>query len=230
MTDRTLAIGDIHGAHVALETLLDVVQPTMDDTVVVLGDVVDRGPGTKQVVERLMRLRDECNLVFIKGNHEEMMLSALRKEKWTISWSAYGGAEAVASYGGDPNDIPESHLAFLNSGGDYHETDETIFIHANLEPGKSIDQQVSYWLRWTHLDGDERPHSSGKRIVCGHTRQTSGVPAVLDGWVCLDTFACGDGWLTCLDVESDIVHQANQAGETRGPTPLADIAQPFAPQ
>ncbi len=229
MTARTLAIGDIHGAHVALETLLDNVRSSSDDLVVVLGDVVDRGPGTKQVIERLMRLRGECNFVFIKGNHEEMMLEAIRGEKWTTSWLAYGGAEALASYGGEQDDIPEAHLEFLDSGRDFYETDETIFVHANLESGRLLEQQTRDWLRWTHLDGDEQPHPSGKRIVCGHTRLTAGVPAILDGRVCIDTFACGSGWLTCLDVEADLVYQANQAGESRGPIPLDEIAQPFVP-
>ena len=69
MPGRLLAIGDIHGCDTALGVLLDAMSITAEDTLVVLGDVVDRGPGTKQVVDRLIELRDLCQFVFIKGNH-----------------------------------------------------------------------------------------------------------------------------------------------------------------
>jgi serine/threonine protein phosphatase 1 len=123
--------------------------------------------------------------------------------------------------------IRPEHLDFLRRGLGYFEMETTIFVHANLEPGVPLESQRPDWLLWKHLSGSERPHPSGKRVVCGHTAQRHGQPVVLDGWVCLDTFAHGGGRLTCLDVANDTVWQTTQAGETFGPFALSDIARPF---
>lgn len=228
MTARTLAIGDIHGCDVALETLLSNLQPALEDTVVVLGDVVDRGPNSRRCVEMLLDLQESTNLVFILGNHEEMMLDAVEMGSWANSWPQFGGRETIESYGGF-SEIPESHLVFFRTAAEYFETDDAIFVHANLKPGWPLDKQPSDWLRWNHLTGKETPHLSGKWIVCGHTRLKDGVPAILNGWICIDTSASDLGWLTCLDVETLLVHQSNEAGEYRAPVPLAEIAVPFRP-
>ena len=215
MSGRTLAIGDIHGCDVALDKLLRALSISSGDTVVVLGDAVDRGPGSKQAVERLLQLAKECRLVFILGNHEEMLLDALTQEFALQGWLQYGGAATLLSYGGAQEDIPDSHLEFFRSAVSFFETDSDLFIHANLEPGVPLDRQPVEWLRWTHLTGFEFPHPSGKRVVCGHTPQKSGYPLVLPGWTCIDTFACGNGWLTCLDVGTNDFCQANQLGNLR---------------
>jgi serine/threonine protein phosphatase 1 len=215
VSGRTLAIGDIHGCDVALEKLLRALSIASDDTVIVLGDAIDRGPGTKQVVDRLLQLARECRLIFILGNHEEMLLDSLTEEAVVAGWLQFGGAETLLSYGGDPEDIPVEHLDFFRSAVNFLETDREIFIHANLEPGIPLNRQQVEWLRWTHLTGYEEPHPSGKRIVCGHTPQRSGYPLVMPGWACIDTFVCGNGWLTCLDVATNDFCQANQVGNLR---------------
>lgn len=215
MSTRTLAIGDIHGCHVALDVLLGRLDVQADDTVVLVGDVVDSGPGTRQSIERLLDLQQQCRLVFVMGNHEEMMLDALGGGRLTGAWSQFGGQEALASYGGDPAAIPSEHVEFLQSAIDYYDTESEIFVHASLEPGVPLAEQSAEWLRWTRLTGFERRHVSGKRVICGHSPQPSGLPAVLDGWVCLDTWAYNGLYLTCLDVESDAVYQSRQSGEFR---------------
>lgn len=215
MSGRTLAIGDIHGCDVALETLLTILSITSADTVVVLGDAVDRGPGSRQVVERLLALAEDCRLVFVLGNHEQMMLDSLGGRGPVQAWLRYGGMATLSSYDDDPRKIPAAHLDFLRSGLDYWETDRELFIHANLDPNVPLEGQDAEWLRWTHLSGGEIPHPSGKRIVCGHTPQKSGLPLAFPGWTCIDTYACGTGWLTGLDVGSDEYYQANQSGSSR---------------
>jgi serine/threonine protein phosphatase 1 len=215
VAERILAIGDIHGCDVALETLLSRLAPTPRDTVVVLGDLVDRGPGSRQVIERLLALRDQCRLVMILGNHEEMMLDALSRGEWAEDWLRYGGLATIKSYGGNPRNIPVEHLNFLETGVNFLETAGEIFVHANLQPDVPLDGQVADWLRWTHLGGHEQPHPSGQRVICGHTPQRSGTPLEVPGWVCIDTFACGGGWLTGLDVGTNDFIQTNQAGELR---------------
>ncbi len=223
MTERTLAIGDIHGCDVALDTLLSHLAITADDTVVVLGDVVDRGPASSVAIERLLELSHSCRLVFLLGNHEEMMLDALAGGQSQGAWLQYGGRETLQSYGGNPDRIPPDHIDFLGQGLDYWETDREIFIHANLEPGVALDEQSPEWLRWTHLTGFEFPHPSGKRVICGHTAQQTGVPLNNEGWVCIDTWVYGKGWLTCLNLETDEFLQAQQNGTFRSGLTLSDI-------
>ena len=215
MAGRTLAIGDIHGCHIAFDALLSAVSVGPNDTLVVLGDAIDRGPGSKQVIDRLLRLREDCRLIFILGNHEEMMLEGLQSESTASAWLQYGGKATMLSYGGNPRDIPEEHLDFMRTAVPYFETETDLFVHANLEPTLPLSEQPIDLLRWTHLGGYESPHVSGKRAICGHTPQRSGLPLVLPGWVCIDTFVCGGGWLTCLDVATNEYCQSSPSGQLR---------------
>jgi serine/threonine protein phosphatase 1 len=222
---RTIAIGDIHGCQIALEKLLAQLNVSPDETVIVLGDVVDRGPGTKEAVDQLLALEKSCQLIFLMGNHEEMMLEAKGGGSIERAWLRYGGQQTLDSYGGDYGMIPDSHWAFLQAGQKYFETESEIFIHANLEPGVALSDQTADWLRWTRLTGDERPRECGRRVVCGHTNLTIGEPLVMDGWVCIDTWAYGQKYLTALDATNDLIYQASQTGETRGPFPLSNFTE-----
>ena len=224
MPDRTIAIGDIHGCHIALERLLESLKLQAGDTVVVLGDVVDRGPGTKQAIDILLKLQKTCSLMFLLGNHEEMMLQSRDGNRIEQAWLRYGGWETLNSYGGGFGMVPEGHWEFLQAGRNYWDTESEIFIHANLEPGVPLADQTADWLRWTRLTGEETPREDGRRVICGHTNLTQGVPLVIPGWVCIDTWCYGGQYLTALDVTNDLVYQAKQTGETRGPVPLLDIA------
>lgn len=217
MSGRLFAIGDIHGCNTALETLLGQLNLKRADTVVLLGDIVDRGPGTRQVIERLMELQSECQMHFIMGNHEQMLLRALDHTPEMPKWLLYGGREVLESYDIDsgPQAIPEAHLEFLRSARDYYETPTEVFVHGSLEPGLPLSEQNEVWLRWTRFTGQEEPLETGQRVICGHTAQKSGLPLPIRGWVCIDTYAYGDGWLTCLDVQTDEFYQANEQGEFR---------------
>jgi serine/threonine protein phosphatase 1 len=224
MPARTLVIGDIHGCDVALDTLLARLPIGADDTVVLLGDVVSRGPATKQCIDRLLDLKKTCRLIYIRGNHEEMMLDSLQHGKLEQIWLKHGGMQALASYGGGYGSIPPEHIEFLNSSIDLWQTDDEIFVHANLEPAVPLEEQTGEWLRWVRFIGFEEPHSSGKRVICGHTPQPDGAPAVIEGWVCLDTWAYNGSYLSALDTETNIVYQAKQTGEFRE-CPLSEFKQ-----
>ena len=215
MPGRTLAIGDVHGCYRALVTLLGMLTISAADTVIFLGDLVDRGPESKQVVSRALSLRNTCKVVLITGNHEEMMRNAISGQGLFNAWLEVGGQETLDSYGGSIENIPPDHIRFLVSSTPFYETESEIFVHACLEADVSLPNQTSDYLRWKHLGGSEQPHVSGTRIICGHTSQTDGVPLVFNGWVCIDTFPHGGKWLTCLDVDTDRVYQASQNGETR---------------
>ncbi|MES2792630.1 MAG: metallophosphoesterase family protein [Planctomycetota bacterium] len=216
MTGRILALGDIHGCNTALDTLLGQIQLTADDCLVLVGDVVDRGPGTRQVIERLIELRDYCELHFVRGNHEQMLLGVLdgtftREADWLI----HGGREVLDCYEGSLANMPAEHVDFLRSSIDYYETATEVFVHASLEPGVPLTEQHEKWLRWVRYTGRELPLPTGQRVVCGHTPQATGLPARSRGWACIDTYVYGTGWLTGLDVLTDEFFQADQQGRYR---------------
>jgi serine/threonine protein phosphatase 1 len=223
---RTIAIGDIHGCHIALETILEALDPQPADCLVFLGDVIDRGPGTKQCIDQLLALRPCCRVVHLMGNHEEMFLDALTGGQWSQSWLAYGGQEMLHSYGGGIRNIPLAHLDFIRGGKDFFETEREIFVHGNLRPQVPVDQEQSQWLRWARFQPTDQTHVSGKRVICGHTAQPGGRPVGGANYLCLDTCAyCPRGALSALDVATDTLWQATQAGELRDARPLADLLQ-----
>lgn len=211
---RVLAIGDVHGCDAALGALLERVRPATADVVVFLGDLVNRGPNTKAVLDAVLALEECCRVVLVRGNHEETMLRALDGTAWE-QWLAMGGDATLASYGGDLRAVPEAHVRLLKKSRDYWETASTIFVHANLLHEAPLAEQHPLILRWTHLDRGQSWYEPGRRVVCGHTPQPSGFPLVLPGWVCIDTDCQRGGWLTCLDVGSDQVFQANEQGQQR---------------
>lgn len=223
MTGRILAIGDVHGCSQALAALLEAVSIQPNDTVVFLGDVIDRGPESKIVVDRILALGEICSVICLTGNHEEMMRLALAGRGLVNEWLQSGGQATVDSYGGSIDDVPPEHIRFLVTGRQFWQTDSDIFVHACVESAVSLNNQTSDFLRWKHLGGTEPPHVSGKRVICGHTPQRDGIPLVFDGWVCIDTYVHGGKWLSCLDVGSDDVIQASQGGEVRH-FPLAKYA------
>jgi serine/threonine protein phosphatase 1 len=219
---RTLAIGDVHGCSGALRALLNAVQPTPDDLIITLGDYVDRGPDSYGVIDQLLHLHRTHRLVALRGNHEEMMLSARQGMDQLRDWVVCGGRQALASYSplgdaGQLTDVPDEHWHFLEAVcKDWYATDTHIFVHANVYPEVPMDEQPGYMLRWESLDErHSAPHFSGKVMVCGHTQQRSGLPLNLGHAVCIDTWAYGDGWLTCLDVRSGRLWQANRAERVR---------------
>ena len=224
MPERTLAIGDIHGCDVALNSILDQFEPTAEDTVVVIGDIVDRGPGTRQVIERLMEVAQTSRLIGILGNHEQMFLEAYHGGDVLETWIGFGGQAVLDSYGGDFNAIPPEHIEFLLSFRNYWETESEIFVHANLDPDVPLIEQTIECLRWRKLTGTEPPHPSGKRIICGHSPQKTGRPLVRDGWVCIDTAVCRGLYLTGLDVTTNLVYQSDPAGRSRGVKTLDELA------
>lgn len=218
---RTLAIGDIHGHLNALKTLVDLVALKSDDTLVTVGDYVDRGPDSAGVIEWLIRKFDDGQLIPLRGNHDIMMLNALDGGEWHGGWQSYGGVTTLESYrrrGINPevDGLPERHRQFIESDcRKIHVTDNHFFVHANAQHDTPFEDQpdsIVYWEKWF----DPPPHVSGKTMVCGHTAQKSGWPLGIGHAVCIDTRVYGDtGWLTCLNVDTGEVWQARETGENR---------------
>lgn len=218
MKGRTIAIGDIHGYDVALRAILEKICPTQRDTIVTLGDYVDRGPGSREVIENLIDLQNRTNLVTILGNHDEMMLSIwLGSHELFDDWLHYGGAATLASYGVATLDsVPQEHILFLQQCRVFFETDHHLFVHANYEETSPLTEQDTFTLRWESLRQRlPGPHVSGKRAIVGHTAQRNFEIFDVGYLLCIDTCCYGGGWLTALDVVSGHVWQADADGRTR---------------
>jgi serine/threonine protein phosphatase 1 len=224
MPARTIAIGDIHGCAAALAALLDAIVPAPADTVITLGDHVDRGPRSRDVVERLIDLGRQCNVVSLIGNHEAMLLDAFRDSRAMKRWLSQGGVETLRSYGWTPGSfrrrladwIPEPHWQFLKGCRRYHETDTHLFVHAGYVPDLPLAKQPDLALQWRMTDAKgTQPHGSGKIAIVGHTAQSSGEILDLGFLVCIDTNCVRGGWLTALDVDEKRIWQADAAGNLR---------------
>lgn len=212
---RTFAIGDIHGCHKALTALVDALELQPEDTVVTLGDYVDRGPDSKSVVDFLIELSEKCELVPLKGNHEQLMEFACDSDIDRMMWLNAGGVATLMSYGeSNLADFPDSHWRFYDSLELYHETETHIFVHGGVRakvPVEEQDEETLLWLRTHELEA----HQSGKIIVCGHTPTDDKDILDMGHALCIDTHAFAGGWLTALDVESGIYWQANEDGEVQ---------------
>jgi serine/threonine protein phosphatase 1 len=215
MPGRTLAIGDIHGCLLQLDALIDAVRLTTDDHLILLGDLIDRGPDSAGVIRRAIQLREKFRVSVIMGNHEEMMLAARAGLDRQRDWVLNGGDATLVSYAGNRatlHDVPSEHWRFLEQRLlDYVETDTHIFVHASAYADWPMDQQPGSMLRWERCD-TTAPYESGKVIVCGHTHQRDNRVLNRGFMVCIDTHACGGRALTCLDATTGRVWQADKRG------------------
>jgi len=198
---------------------LEKVAPGADDRIIFLGDYIDRGPASREVLHLLLDVSGKFTPVFLRGNHEVMILDARGDALKTNLWQSYGGFEALISYGADYSQdwatiIPKAHWKFFERTARYFETEDHIFVHACLDAEADMDEQPDWLLYWESLD-HLKPHKSGKRIVCGHSPQRSGQILNLGFALCIDTGAVNGGWLTCLDVTTGLWWQANEKRAAR---------------
>lgn len=228
MAGRTIAIGDVHGCRDALAAVLDVVAPDPTDTVVTLGDYIDRGPHSCGVIDLFIALSNRCELVPLLGNHEEALLDALRDTNTLKRWLTLGGADTLRSYGwmsGGPRRaladwIPKSHREFLAGCRSYYETSTHLFVHAGYVSELPLADQPALALRWRVTDATSAtPHHSSKVAVVGHTPQHSGEVLDLGFLICIDTNCARGGWLTALETDTGRVWQADRSGRLRAGSP-----------
>lgn len=237
---RTFAIGDIHGHHLELFNLIYAIAPSKDDTLIFLGDYVDRGPDSMAVIDEIIALQGVCQVIMLKGNHEVFMVNALTTENLksrhnsTNSWMQYGGIETLQSYGLVPYeflaqqllsdkptaklDIPNAirkHISLIQTLPIYHITDTHIFVHASPKLDIDIEDQDEEYLLWRKTSKRDAAlnyvHKSGKTIICGHTDQEDGMPKKLsDKNIVIDSGCYKTGWLTAIDVDSGRFIQASR--------------------
>lgn len=190
-----IAIGDIHGMYEMLDTLLQRLPPA--GSLVFLGDYIDRGPSSKQVISRLMRLASDRTCVFLRGNHEAMALDALAGgRRAELLWLWNGGAATLESYEGR---IPAKHMEFLCDTRAYYATEAFIFVHAGLVPGRQpeeTDPEELWWMREPFLSS---AYDWGRRVIHGHTPTLGAfAPDVRPNRINIDTGAVYGGPLTAL--------------------------------
>jgi serine/threonine protein phosphatase 1 len=212
MTKKLFAIGDIHGCFQKLKLLLDQVPLQPDrDTIVFLGDYIDRGPDSFSVVSYLIELKKKSNnAVFLKGNHEYMLdcfISGTDRQLFL----ANGGEQTLRSYlkrqyHPSSAPIPAEHLEFFQSLLPYYETDCFIFVHAGLKEGVDLQHQDPRDLFWIRKEFIESDYDFGKRVVFGHTPFQE--PLISHNKIGIDTGAVYGNKLTCVELTQMVFFSA----------------------
>lgn len=190
---RVYAIGDIHGRDDLFAEMLHLIRADhaargpAEMTLILLGDLVDRGPGSAEVVERAMRLREEFpDVRLLIGNHEECFLAALTGDVRRVRYfMRIGGDATIRSYWRDdeafeqasfedvadrlPALVPADHVDFLGGGEDVIEIGDYAFVHAGVRPGVPLEKQSLSDLRWIRDEFLDSNNDHGKMIVHGHS-------------------------------------------------------------
>ncbi|MDA8427663.1 MAG: metallophosphoesterase family protein [Geobacteraceae bacterium] len=175
MPPRSFVIGDIHGCAATLRRLVDgALRPLPHDRIYLLGDLIDRGPDSKGVLDFIFELQERgLSVSCVRGNHEEMCLQASVDHYYLNLWTANGGLDTLESFQADgPGDIPHLYRAFLGSLPLYILLDNFVIVHAGLNfdtPSPFDDTGAMLWTRSAVVD---RQRIGGRRLICGHTLVT----------------------------------------------------------
>jgi serine/threonine protein phosphatase 1 len=236
---RAYVIGDVHGCADLLDQLLSRIEAEIADfpqrkiSVIFLGDIVDRGPDSARVIERLRTLSiPGASLHFVMGNHEEVMLRVINGDTDLLkSWLRFGGTETLRSYGVDPRElrtlngqdlslrlkkaIPASHRQFVSGFADSISFGDYVFVHAGIRPGVGLSEQTQADLRWIREPFLEDTSDHGFVVVHGHT--ITNTVEVLPNRIGIDTGAFCTGTLTALAIEgrNRWLVQTSQTGARR---------------
>ena len=182
-----------------MEEIKPAVNP-QKDTVVFLGDYIDRGPDPKGVVDFILQLQQDLpHVVCLKGNHEALFLD------WVLNGRNYdlylynGGGSTITSYSRDGEfKLPQEHFAFFTSLLPYYETERYIFVHAGIRGGIPLAEQDPHDLIWIRDEFILSPHDYGKTVVFGHTPLQR--VFIAPNKIGIDTGAVYGGTLTCLEL------------------------------
>lgn len=220
---RAYAIGDVHGRLDLLRDLLEQIdadgrsRPCAREFVILLGDLIDRGPDSRGVIELLRGTAQRLtNPVFIMGNHEEMMLRVLGDEPDRLwDWMSFGGYEFAQSYGVEVGRlatldaaaaaaevraaVPAADLSFVASFVDSFRFGDYLFVHAGIRPGIPLERQSIADLRWIREDFMQSTARHPYMVVHGHTIAPE--PDEQLNRIGIDTGAYANGVLTAICLE-----------------------------
>ncbi|MEG5042810.1 metallophosphoesterase family protein [Microcoleus sp. B3-A4] len=239
MEHRRIVIGDVHGHYDGLMTLLEALAPSSNDRVYFLGDLIDRGPKSAQVLDFVQQSPYQTLL----GNHEQLMLEALSGTPMDMrawqSWLYSGGDATVASYR-DTGMMPYKHLEWLRSLPTHRDLGDIWLVHAGVDPHLSIEEQSIEQLCWIRREFHtmSKPYFPNKLIITGHTITFTfhGVrPGELvrgEGWLDIDTGAYHpkSGWLTGFDLSYRRVYQVNVFNNQVRILPFDEVVRQLKPQ
>jgi serine/threonine protein phosphatase 1 len=215
---RLFAIGDIHGCPDELGAMLHKIAPRTGDTVIFVGDYVDRGPSSRDVIELVLDLSQSGpEVVCLKGNHEDMMLSFLGFQgRYGESFLFNGGAATLDSYGVRESELrravehlPPRHIEFLRGLALSYLRPPYFFVHAGIQPSRQLQEQDAEDLLWIRQEFIFRTHRAGATVVFGHTpmRDTMiDVPYKIG----IDTGLVYGGKLTCLEFNEGVMYQISR--------------------
>jgi serine/threonine protein phosphatase 1 len=213
---RLFAIGDIHGCVDELTTMLNAIAPARGDTVVFVGDYIDRGPAARDVIDVLLELsRGPAEYVFLKGNHEDMMLSFLGLPgHYGESFLLNGGAPTLESYGvaeAAPaiEQIPPNHMDFLKTLATSYLYPPYLFVHAGISPLLQLEEQSIEDMLWIRQEFIFNPHQLGATVVFGHTPMRT-VMVDLPYKLGIDTGLVYGGKLTCIEFNEGVLYQVGR--------------------
>jgi serine/threonine protein phosphatase 1 len=204
---RVFAIGDIPGCPQELGALLKGIDPGPEDSVIFVGDYVDRGPSARDVIDLLIDFRGgHPTTVFLKGNHEDMMLHFLGMPgHYGESFLYNGGFATMASYEIDETELdealehlPSSHVDFLQKLETSYLRPPYLFVHAGVHPLRSLEDQDAEDMLWIRQEFIANPHDLGHTVIFGHTPMRD-VMMDLPYKVGLDTGLVYGGKLTCVE-------------------------------
>ena len=223
---RIYVIGDVHGRADLLDRVFTRIdadlawRPGVEVLHIFLGDYVDRGRSSRQVIEQLIERGSSHKVICLKGNHESCLLEFLRDPSTLANWQQLGGSETLMSYGlAPPIDgqsaggeelaarfaaaLPSSHVRFLSGLKSSFVYGDFFFVHAGIRPGIPLSQQRDEDLLWIRDDFLFCEEDFGKIIVHGHTPVLE--PQIRPNRINVDTGAYATGKLTCLILEQDAV-------------------------
>jgi serine/threonine protein phosphatase 1 len=194
----TYVVPDIHGRLDLLCEALAAISAHAagrSGTIVALGDYVDKGPDSRQVIDRLRAgAPDGWSLFTLKGNHDVMMAEALRNPARMDGWLERGGDSAIESYGGDSLNVPPADIEWLERLPVMHIDRFRIYVHAGLDPELPLDQQTEKTMLWSRYPKDFQLGYGDRHVVHGHDSFTDG-PKLYEGRTNLDTRAWRTGRL-----------------------------------
>lgn len=217
MTERLIAIGDIHGCYQELKQLIESeLKLTTNDKLILLGDYIDRGPQSKEVLDYIIHLlEDGFNIIPLLGNHEDLFLKALTSFQQIATWTYNGGNTTLHSFRvNEPTEIETSYINFIKSLKLYHIEDNFIFVHAGLNDKIINPFDDAYQMLWSRNSKYHSPVLMGKTIIHGHTPVSVEYCKLLissnSNVINLDTGCVykekqGFGKLTALDIHNGIL-------------------------
>jgi len=225
---RLFAIGDIHGCPDELTTLIKAIDLDHKDTLIFVGDYVDRGPSAKDVIDILIELkRNHTQTVFLKGNHEDMMLSFLGLPgHYGESFLFNGGIATLESYAIDESlldevtdRLPTEHLDFLQTLETSYLRAPYLFVHAGVHPLRLLEEQDAEDMLWIRQEFISNPHDLGHTVIFGHTPMRD-VMLDLPYKIGLDTGLVYGGMLSCVEFSEGRCYQVSRGSRKATSRPL----------